>query len=93
MTIGHFLFTKLLIPALLAGKETSPDKHARVISTSSSGAYFYTLNFDTFKDGPARKKLGTQRLYAQSKFVRYVGNYMDLYNLTIHRIGQCYLRS
>ncbi|CAL1713794.1 unnamed protein product [Somion occarium] len=66
--VGHFLFTKLLLPALLAGKETSPDKHARVITTSSSAAYFFTLDWNSFKDGPARKKLGIQRLYAQSKF-------------------------
>ncbi|KAI0072976.1 NAD(P)-binding protein [Panus rudis PR-1116 ss-1] len=66
--IGHFLFAKLLIPALLAGKETSPDKHARIITTSSSGAYMYTLNWDSFRDHPVRKKMGTQNLYFQSKF-------------------------
>ncbi|KAK7682530.1 hypothetical protein QCA50_014330 [Cerrena zonata] len=66
--IGHFLFTKLLLPALLAGKQSSPDKHARVIATSSSAAYFSTINYDTLRDGPARKKKGTQQLYAQSKF-------------------------
>ncbi|KAI0691856.1 NAD(P)-binding protein [Cytidiella melzeri] len=67
-TMGHWYFTKLLLPALLRGKETSPDKHARIITTSSSVAYFGTLNWDTFKDGPARKAFGTRRLYVQSKF-------------------------
>ncbi|KAI0792827.1 NAD(P)-binding protein [Abortiporus biennis] len=66
--IGHWYFTELLMPALFAGKETSPDGYARVITTSSSGAYFDTLHFETFKDGPERKKLGTQSLYFQSKF-------------------------
>ena len=66
---GHWYFAKLLIPALLRGKATSPDQHARIITTCSSVAYFTTLHWDTFKDGPERKKLGTQMLYAQSKFV------------------------
>lgn len=67
--IGPFLFTKLLMPAILAAKDTHPDHHSRIIMTSSSGAYFYTLNFDTFKDSPARKKMSTQDLYFQTKFV------------------------
>ncbi|KZT64537.1 NAD(P)-binding protein [Daedalea quercina L-15889] len=70
--IGPFLFTKLLMPTLLAGKETHPDHHSRVIMTSSSGAYLYTLNFDTFKDGPARRKMSTENLYFQTKFANMV---------------------
>ncbi|OBZ71335.1 hypothetical protein A0H81_08860 [Grifola frondosa] len=70
--LGHFFFTELLIPALIAGKETSPDHHARVITTSSSGAYMYTINWDTFRDGPARRKLSSQQLYYQSKFANVV---------------------
>jgi len=66
--LGHWLFTKLLLPALIAGKETSPDHHTRVIHTSSSGSYMYTLNFDSFVPGPARDKMHTWLLYAQSKF-------------------------
>ncbi|GBE78541.1 Uncharacterized oxidoreductase [Sparassis crispa] len=66
--IGHFFFTELLMPALLAGKETSPDHHARVVTTSSSGAYMYTLDWETFRDGPARRKLSVIDLYSQSKF-------------------------
>ena len=41
--LGHFYFTELLIPVLVAGAKTSPDGHARVITTSSSGAYAETL--------------------------------------------------
>ncbi|KAJ3485815.1 hypothetical protein NLI96_g4701 [Meripilus lineatus] len=66
--IGHFFFTELLMPALLAGKETSPDGHARVVTTSSSGAYFHTLQWETFVDGPARRKKTPMDLYHQSKF-------------------------
>lgn len=66
---GHFYLTELLIPALLAGKETSPDGYARVITTSSSASYGFTIDWDTFTDGPARRKLKTQTLYFQSKFV------------------------
>ncbi|KAI0372200.1 NAD(P)-binding protein [Pilatotrama ljubarskyi] len=65
--LGHFYFTELLMPALLAGVQTSPDQHTRVITTSSSGAYFEVLHWDTFKDSPARKKMNTQALYFQSK--------------------------
>ena len=68
--IGPFFFTKLLTPAVLAAKDTHPDHHSRIIMTSSSGAYLYTLNFDTFKDSPARRKMTTQNLYFQTKFVR-----------------------
>ncbi|KAH9836617.1 NAD-P-binding protein [Rhodofomes roseus] len=66
--VGHFFFTKLLIPALVAGKETSPDHHARIVTTSSGAAYGYTLNFDAIKDSPARRSMMTNTLYSQSKF-------------------------
>ncbi|PIL34972.1 hypothetical protein GSI_02759 [Ganoderma sinense ZZ0214-1] len=65
--VGHYYFTELLMPALLAGVKSSPDQHARVITTSSSGAYFDTLHWDTFKDTPERKKQASQTLYFQSK--------------------------
>ncbi|CCM06185.1 uncharacterized protein FIBRA_08427 [Fibroporia radiculosa] len=70
--MGHYYFTKLLMPALLAGRDTSPDRHTRVITTSSSGAYMATLNFDSLKDGPKRKKVTTETLYYQSKFANVV---------------------
>ncbi|KAH9945575.1 NAD-P-binding protein [Amylocystis lapponica] len=66
--LGHFLFTELLMPALVAGTETSPDHHTRVITTASSTAYFYTINWDALRDSPARRKLRTDQLYSQSKF-------------------------
>ncbi|CAL1712018.1 unnamed protein product [Somion occarium] len=70
--VGHHLLTKLLLPALWAGKESSPDGHARIMTTSSDGAYYFTINWDSFKDGPVRKKLGTQKMYFQSKFANVV---------------------
>ncbi|TBU57725.1 NAD(P)-binding protein [Dichomitus squalens] len=65
--LGHFLLTKLLLPALLKGKESSGDGHARVITTTSPYAYIGHINFDTLKDGPARRKQSTEVLYQQSK--------------------------
>ena len=93
--IGHWYFAKLLIPALLRGKATSPDQHVRIITTSSSVAYFTTLHWDTFKDGPERKKLGTQMLYAQSKFVSRLRRISALLLFRIERIllGQRCCRS
>lgn len=58
--LGHYYLTVLLMPALLAGAATSPDKTVRVVTTSSSAHHFCSLNFNTFKDSPARTKLGTQ---------------------------------
>ncbi|KAI0733894.1 hypothetical protein C8Q72DRAFT_500583 [Fomitopsis betulina] len=66
--VGHFFFTKLLVPALIAGKETSSDHHSRIVTTSSGAAYGYTLNFDAFRDSPARRRMMTNTLYSQSKF-------------------------
>ena len=70
--VGHWYFTELLMPALLAGVETSPDHHARVITTSSGGAYARTIDWDTLKESPERQKQSTENLYYQSKFVRHV---------------------
>ncbi|OSX56498.1 hypothetical protein POSPLADRAFT_1159937 [Postia placenta MAD-698-R-SB12] len=70
--VGHFLFTELLMPALLAGVQTSPDHHARIITTSSSAAMFDTIHWESLKDGPARRKLSTSTLYSQSKFANVV---------------------
>ncbi|KAI0826441.1 NAD(P)-binding protein [Irpex lacteus] len=66
--IGHWYLTELLMPALLRGKDSSPDKHARVITTSSIASYFSTIDWNTLKDGPARRKQPSGKMYAQSKF-------------------------
>ena len=67
--VGPFYFTKLLLPTLLSTAKNSPDGHARILATASSAHLLTTLNFNTFKDGPARKKAGTEKLYFQSKYV------------------------
>jgi retinol dehydrogenase-12 len=79
--LGHYYFTMLLLPALFAGTKTSGDGKARVVNTSSSTHMFSNMNFDTFADGPARKKAGTQTLYSQSKHVRVV-RFVCVYDLS-----------
>lgn len=70
LVIGHWLFTELLMPALLRAAENSSDRKARVATTSSAGSYHGRLDYATFKDGSARRKLSPGTLYTQSKFVR-----------------------
>jgi len=78
--LGHFYFTQLLLPLLISTAKTSPDGKARVV-TSSSMAHTSSiaLNFDTFKDGPARQKMSTEALYSHSKLVRLVGSFNHAY--------------
>jgi len=67
--LGHYYFTQLLLPILQHTATLSPNEKARIVITSSSGAMFTSqIHWDTLKDSPARKKLGTQNLYIQSKF-------------------------
>jgi retinol dehydrogenase-12 len=69
---GHFYFTKLLLPTLIETAKTSPDSKVRVVNTSSIMHHMSGINFDILKDGPKRKKTSTDKLYAQSKFVRHI---------------------
>jgi len=65
--LGHFYLTKLLLPTLLA--TATAEKPARVINTSSLASLgVSTIDFNTVKDSPARKKAGASKLYSQSKF-------------------------
>lgn len=68
--LGHFYFTQLVLPTLLSTAESSPDGIARVVNTASNGHYFSGLEYDTMKDGPARRKDGRWQPYRQSKTVR-----------------------
>jgi hypothetical protein len=65
-----YLLSTLLHPALKAGAPSGPNNTARVVYLSSSAAYLYALDFAAFTDGPRRRKLNSQELYCQSKFVR-----------------------
>ncbi|KAH7911148.1 hypothetical protein BJ138DRAFT_1151409 [Hygrophoropsis aurantiaca] len=65
--LGHFYLTKLLAPLLLSTAKISPDGKARVVNTSSNAHWFTGLHFDTFKEGPARRKMSGALLYGQSK--------------------------
>jgi NAD(P)-dependent dehydrogenase (short-subunit alcohol dehydrogenase family) len=67
---GHFYFTKLLIPALLAGSISSSDGKARVVNISSVAAYMAkSFDLDMVQDLPQRMRSSPNYLYAQSKLV------------------------
>jgi len=66
--LGHYYFTKLLLPTMIATAKATSDGKARIVNTSSSGQLFGRLDFDTFKDSPARQKSTPTSLYSQSKF-------------------------
>ncbi|EIN04707.1 NAD(P)-binding protein [Punctularia strigosozonata HHB-11173 SS5] len=72
--LGHFYFTKLLLPTILSTVETAPHGTVRVVNISSNAHYFGGLDFATFKDGPKRRKRSTDLLYCQSKFGNLVYN-------------------
>ncbi|KAF7335669.1 NAD(P)-binding protein [Mycena venus] len=66
--LGHFYLTKLLLPTLLAA--AAPGKPARVVNTSSIASEIFgqDIDYNTLKDSPARKKMGVNMLYYQSKY-------------------------
>ena len=67
---GHYYFTKLLLPTMIATAKATSEGKARIVNTSSSGHLFGRLDFDTLKDSPERRKRDSGTLYTQSKFVR-----------------------
>ncbi|TFY71120.1 hypothetical protein EVG20_g1896 [Dentipellis fragilis] len=70
--MGHFFLTELLMPALRAAASSATDKKARVITTSAAANYLYTINWDSFKDGRARRAMDINELYYQSKHANVV---------------------
>ncbi|KAH9959426.1 NAD-binding protein [Russula dissimulans] len=73
--LGHFYLTKLFLPVLSATAKKSPSGTVRVVNVSSIGHYLGApegIRWSTLGPGndslAARKKLGTARLYGQSKF-------------------------
>ena len=70
--LGHFFFTKLLLPVLIATAQVSPDGKVRVVNTSSSTHMLApkgVIRWDTLRPSEARTKMGSKLLYAQSKSV------------------------
>jgi retinol dehydrogenase-12 len=69
--VGHWLFTKLLLPALLAATDASLTREkARVVTVSSSANYLAKkIDFEAIIDGPTRKKNDAWTLYNRSKLV------------------------
>jgi len=70
--LGHFYFTKLLMPALLVAAESSSDGTARVVNTASNAHWFSRLDYNSFRDSPARRKKLSWVRYGQSKTVNLV---------------------
>ncbi|KAF9228224.1 NAD(P)-binding protein [Gyrodon lividus] len=68
--LGHFYFTKLVLPVLLSISKSAPDVVARVVNTSSNAHWFSGLKFDTRRDGPIRRKESACSLYGQSKALK-----------------------
>ena len=85
---GHFYFTKLLLPALLAVVQSSDGAiKARVVNTASVATELNSkLDYEAFKDGPVRKKMGTEPMYYQSKFVRSLIRFNSVANVSYRPI-------
>ena len=77
VSAGHFYLTKLLLPLLVTTAKKSPPGTIRVINVSSIVHYMAAREgirwaaLGPEKDTPAaRRKLGTTRVYGQSKLVK-----------------------
>ncbi|VDC04241.1 unnamed protein product [Peniophora sp. CBMAI 1063] len=70
--LGHFYFTQLLMPALLAVNTNVNREKARIVITSASGNYLTTLDMDCFQDSPKRRSKDTMELYLQSKHANVI---------------------
>ena len=65
--LGHFYFTKLLLPLLLSTVDKAPKGSVRVVNVASNAHLFSDLSFELLKDSPARRKRRSGLLYGQSK--------------------------
>jgi retinol dehydrogenase 12 len=66
--VGHFVFSKLLIPSLQAAAKTGVTDSVRVVWTSSNGHNFAPKGFINFDDVNLEKGSNWQK-YGQSKAV------------------------
>ncbi|KAL1685471.1 hypothetical protein GGG16DRAFT_129381 [Schizophyllum commune] len=73
--LGHFYLTKLLLPTLLSTAQASPSGDVRVVNTSSSGhSMVDTIDFNTLKDGGARRKLRHGNIVFANELARRYGD-------------------
>ncbi|KAI0052744.1 NAD-P-binding protein [Auriscalpium vulgare] len=96
--VGHYLFTTLLMPALLVAAKASPQGAARVVVTSSSAAYLEGIHWGSFRPGAVRDKMSTYQLYNQSKhanvvFARELGRRFGDKGLVVTAVNPGNLRS
>ncbi|KAL6302935.1 NAD(P)-binding protein [Sparassis latifolia] len=67
--LGHFYFTKLLIPLLLSTAQSSATRKARVVHTASMGhLYVSGIDYHIVEDCPRRRAHSSIQLYFHSKF-------------------------
>ncbi|KZV84474.1 NAD(P)-binding protein [Exidia glandulosa HHB12029] len=67
--IGHFVFTKHLLPTILSTAESNPSSRPRVITVSSMGHRIHpSIEYDTLRDCDKRRTMNIWHLYGQSKF-------------------------
>ncbi|KAJ7472410.1 hypothetical protein B0H11DRAFT_2038909 [Mycena galericulata] len=69
--VGHFYLTKLLLPALLAAAAADAS-WGRVVNLTSVVHYIAVPLYNTFKDGPTRRKMPPADMYSQSKWANAV---------------------
>ena len=81
LCLGHFYFTMLLLPNLLATAKISPDGNVRIVKISFMGHMFCSgIDFNTFKEGPVRKKKGLQFCMAKAnRFVFFPRPYINIH--------------
>ncbi|KAF8585072.1 NAD(P)-binding protein [Ramaria rubella] len=67
--LGHYYFTRLLLPLLFAGAKSSNDGKARVVNLASSSHLLADgIWWDILEEKPARKERSLTELYNHSKF-------------------------
>lgn len=66
---GHYYLIRLLIPTLISTASASGSPSRVVTNSSIASQMLEKLDYDAFREGKARRKLGPGPLYYQSKLV------------------------
>ncbi|KZV90299.1 NAD(P)-binding protein [Exidia glandulosa HHB12029] len=67
--LGHFYFTKLLLPVLFQTYDANPSDKPRVVTNSGTiHKTFPKIDYETLRDSKKRRKLTPNQIYSQSKF-------------------------